>query len=129
MILNRIADLFVIWNLKRISFGYLNLIDANEKEYFFGKNDSFPKAKIKINDPSFCYNILRKGSAGLAESYMRGSFETNDLTSLIELSAKNINITHKFSGYFEFSLLKNFLKRNIFNNTKKRSKKKYIFTL
>ena len=96
-ILNYICDQFVFWNLKKISYGYLNLIDAYGKEYVFGDSKSFLKAKLKVNNPSFCFNILRKGSSGLAESYMNGEFETNDLTSLIELSAKNINITYRFS--------------------------------
>ena len=122
-ILNYISDIFVFWNLKKISNGYLHLIDAKEKNYFFGDNKSSLRAKIKINNPSFFYEILRKGSSGLGESYMRGDFETEDLTSLIELSARNINTTYKFSGFFEFSFIKNFLNRNIFNNTKIRSKK------
>ena len=105
-ILHNLFDRFVFLNLKKISFGYLQLIDAKGKEHFFGNNKSFLKAKIKINDPGFCYKILRKGSSGLAESYMRGEFETEDLTSLIELSAKNINTTHKFVGFFEFSFIK-----------------------
>ena len=99
-ILNHISDLIVFWNLKKISNGYLNLIDSNEKRYFFGNAKSFLKAKIKINNPSFCYKILRRGSSGLAESYINGDFETDDLTSLIELSAKNINTIYKFSGFF-----------------------------
>jgi len=122
-ILNYISDQFVFWNLKKISHGYLNLANARGKEYFFGDSKSFLKAKLKINDPSFCFNILRKGSSGLAESYMKGEFETEDLTSLIELGAQNINIIYKFSGFFQFSLLQSYLKRNIFNNTKERSKK------
>ena len=115
-ILNYISDKFVFLNLKKISHGYLNLIDIHGKEYSFGDNKSSLKTKLKINNPSFCFNILRKGSSGLAESYMNGEFETENLTSLIELSAKNINITHKFSGFFQFSLLHVFLKRNIFSN-------------
>ena len=121
--LNYISDLFVFWNLKKISCGYLRLIDSKEKSHFFGNNKSFLKAKIKINNPGFCYKILRGGSAALAESYMKGDFETEDLTSLIELSAKNINTTHKFAGFFEFSFLKNFLKKNMLKNTKTRSQK------
>ena len=119
-ILNYISDLFVFWNLNKISNGCLNLIDSKGKNYFFGDNKSHLRAKIKINDPSFCYKILRRGSSGLAESYIRGEFETMDLTSLIELSARNINITYKFSGYFEFSLLKKFFEIN--KNTVKKSK-------
>ena len=122
-IVSYISDQFVFWNLKRISHGYLNLVDARGNEYFFGDNKSSLKAKLKINNPDFCFNILRKGSSGLGESYISGEFETEDLTSLIELSAKNINITYKFSGFFKFSLIQSFLKRNIFSNTKVRSKK------
>ena len=121
-ILNYFFDQFVFWNLKKISFGYLHLIDSKGKQYFFGDNKSLLKAKIRINDPSFCYKILRKGSSGLAESYMKGDFETEDLTSLIELSAKNINTTHGYAGFFEFSFINNFLKNKIFSNTKNRSR-------
>ena len=122
-ILNYFFDKFVFWNLKKISFGYLHLIDSKGKQYFFGDNKSLLKAKIRINDPSFCYKILRKGSSGLAESYMKGDFETEDLTSLIELSAMNINTTHGFVGFFEFSFINNFLKNKILSNTKNRSRK------
>ena len=121
--LNYFFDQFVFWNLKKISFGYLHLIDSKGKQYFFGDNKSLLKAKIRINDPSFCYKILRKGSSGLAESYMKGDFETEDLTSLIELSAMNINTTHGFVGFFEFSFINNFLKNKILSNTKNRSRK------
>lgn len=122
-ILNYISDKFVLFNLKNISHGYLKLVDAKGKEYFFGDSTSFLRAQLKINNPSFFFNILRKGSSGLGESYMNGEFETENLTALIELSAKNINITYKFSGFFQFSLVPSFLKRNIFSNTKDRSKK------
>ena len=86
IILNYISDFFVFWNLKKISNGYLNLIDSKGKSHFFGDDKSFLRAKIKINNPSFCYKILTKGSTGLGESYMNGDFETENLTSLIELS-------------------------------------------
>ena len=122
-ILTYISDQFVFWNLRKITNGHLNLVDAKGKEHFFGDNKSFLRAKLKINNPSFCFNILTKGSSGLGEAYINGEFETKDLTSLIELSAKNINVTYKFSGFFQFTLLKSFLKRNIFSNTKNRSKK------
>ena len=113
-ILNYLSDQFVFFNLRKISSGYLTLLDSKGKEHYFGDRSSFLKARIKINDPSFCFNILRKGSSGLGESYINAEFETNDLTSLIEISAKNINITYKFSGFFQFSLFQGFLNRNMF---------------
>ena len=47
-ILNCISDFFVFWNLKKISDGYLNIIDSKGKNYFFGDNKSPLRAKIKI---------------------------------------------------------------------------------
>ena len=123
MILNNLADQFVFYNLKNIHYGYLQVVDSKNKEYFFGNNKSNLKAKLKINSPNFTLNLLKKGSSGLGESYINNEFETEDLSSLIELSARNINITYKFSGFFHFFSLNNFLNNKIFSNTKKRSQK------
>tara|TARA_Y100000590_G_scaffold150865_1_gene173261 strand:+ start:4133 stop:5320 length:1188 start_codon:yes stop_codon:yes gene_type:complete len=125
--LNNLSDLFVFSKLKKISNGYLELIDSRGNEYFFGNEKSSLKAKVKINDPKFTFNLLRKGSSGLGESYINNEFYTDDLPSLIELSARNINITYKFSGFFQFSFLQNFLKRNMLSNTKSRSEKNIAF--
>ena len=125
--LNYLSDLFVFSKLKKISNGYLELIDSKGNKHFFGEEKSSLKAKVKINDPKFTFKLLRKGSAGLCESYVNNEFYTDDLPSLIELSARNINITYKFSGFFQFSFLQNFLKRNIFSNTKSRSEKNIAF--
>ena len=58
----------------------------------------------------------------MAEAYMNNEFETDNLSKLIELTAKNIEIVHKFSGILDLSFI-NYLK-NIFNkNTKSNSKK------
>ena len=57
-ILTYISDQFVFWNLRKITNGHLNLVDAKGKEHFFGDNKSFLRAKLKINNPSFCNNIL-----------------------------------------------------------------------
>ena len=121
--LNYLSDQYIFWNLKKITYGYLQLTDSRGNEHFFGDNKSYLKAKVKINDPSFSLKLLRKGSSGLAESYINNAFETEDLPSLIELSARNIKITYKFSGFFQLPLLKNFLNKNIFINTKARSVK------
>ena len=123
MISNYLSDLFVFYNLKKISFGYLEVVDSKNKKHFFGDSKSNLKAKLKINSPNFSFNLLKKGSSGLGESYMKNEFETDDLPSLIELSARNINITYKFSGFFQFLSLSSFLNKKIFSNTKNRSKK------
>ena len=121
--LNYLSDQFVFWNLRKITKGYLQLIDSRGNEYFFGDKKSSLKTKLKINNPNFSLKLLRKGSGGLGESYINNEFETEDLSTLIELSARNINVTYKISGFFQFSYFKNFLDKNIFTNTRARSKK------
>ena len=116
---NYLSDRFVFWNLKKISHGYLEVVDFKGEEYFFGNKKSSLRAKIKINDPNFTTKLLRKGCSGLGESYINNEFETDDLPSLIELSARNINITYKFEGLLQFSFLQNLLNKNIFLNNKK----------
>ena len=49
MNLNYFADQFVFYHLKKINYGYLQIIHSNGKEYSFGDNKSNLKVKIKIN--------------------------------------------------------------------------------
>jgi len=121
--LNYLSDQFVFWHLKKITEGHLQLIDSRGNEYFFGDKKSSLKAKLKINNPSFSLKLLRRGSGGFGESYIKNEFETDDLSTLIELSARNIKVTYKISDFFQFFSLKNFLDKKIFTNTKARSKK------
>jgi len=74
-----------------------------------------------IKKPNFTYNLIRGGSIGFAECYMRGEFETNNLSNLIELTARNIKVIYKFSGLLDFPII-NFVKNKIIKNTKSRSK-------
>ena len=103
MILNpyKISENFVLKKLKSISNGSLTLINYNGDTYNFGDDKSHLKSEIKILNPKFYFDIIRGGSSALAESYIKNDFQTSSLPSLIELTAKNIRITHKFSGIFK----------------------------
>jgi cyclopropane-fatty-acyl-phospholipid synthase len=120
--LNYIPDLFVFKNLKKIKNGYLELTDSRGIKHYFGNKNSSLKAQIIINDPSFTSKLLTQGSSGLGESYINNEFTTNDLTSLIELSAQNINVIYKFSGLLNVSLVKSILNKLFNSNTREKSK-------
>ena len=49
---------------------------------------------------------------------MAGEFETNNLSNLIELTARNIDVVHQFSGILDFPTV-NYLKNNCFKKYKK----------
>ena len=71
------SDQLMFKALKNIEHGVIYLTNFDDKKYILGSEDQKLKANIKINKPGFSFNIINKGSIGLAESYMRGDFETN----------------------------------------------------
>jgi len=121
MNLNKIADKLIFKTLKFIKHGNIDLINHDNKRYNFGDSGEKLKVTIKINKPGLTYQIIKSGSVGLAEAYMRGDFETDNLTNLIELTAKNIKLMYKFSGLLDFPLINN-LKSIFIKNNKSRSK-------
>ena len=116
-----ISDNLTFNALKFIKHGQLKITNYDGKKYCFGESDKKLNVELIINKPGLTLGIIKKGSIGLAEAYMRGDFETNNLSDLIELTAKNINIIYKFSGLFDFSFI-NYVKNIFFKNTKKNSK-------
>jgi cyclopropane-fatty-acyl-phospholipid synthase len=116
-----ISDNLIFKALKSIKHGQLIITNYDKKKYYFGEKDKNLNVELIINKPGLTLDIIKKGSIGLAEAYMRGEFETNNLSDLIELTAKNINIIYKFSGVFDFSFI-NYIKNIFLKNTKKNSK-------
>ncbi|MDC1137232.1 cyclopropane-fatty-acyl-phospholipid synthase [Candidatus Pelagibacter sp.] len=121
MILYKIADKVVFNILKRISIGYLEVTLITGELLKFGDHNDKLRADLKITSPNLNYNLIKGGSVGLAECYMRNEFETSNLSNLIELAARNINIVHKFAGILDLKFL-NFIKNKFVKNTKNRSK-------
>ena len=120
--INKISDSIVFNTLKNIYYGYLEVTTFEGETLKFGNPEEKLKAKVFIKHPNLNYNLIKGGSVGLAESYMQNYFETNNLTDLIEITARNIKLIHKFSGVLDFPLV-NFFKNKLIKNTKKRSKK------
>jgi len=121
MLIYKISDSIVFNALKNIKHGFLEIKKVNGEVLKFGNPDDNLKVFLEIKDESLNYNLIKSGSVGLGESYMKDFFITNNLSDLIELTAKNINIIYKFSGIFDLPFI-NFLKNKIIKNTKNRSK-------
>ena len=121
MILYTIADKIIFNILKKINVGYLEITSSSGELLKFGNYDDKLKADLKIKSSALNYNLIKGGSVGLAECYMRNEFETSNLSNLIELAARNITIIHKFSGILDLKFL-NFIKNKFIKNTKNRSR-------
>jgi len=121
MLIYSVADKIVFSILKRINIGFLEITTISGQVLKFGNPNDKLKASLKIKNSALNYNLIKGGSIGLAESYMRDEFETKNLSDLIELTARNINIVHKFAGILDLKFL-NFIKNRFIKNTKERSK-------
>ena len=115
------SDQIVFKILRDIEHGYLEITKYNGELLKFGNPDSPLKSVLKIKKPNFTFNLIKGGSVGFAESYMRDEFETDNLSNLIEITARNIQIIYKFSGLLDFSVV-NYVKNVFIKNTRGRSK-------
>ena len=121
MKLSTLTDKVVFNILKDIEFGYLELLNHDGKQYKFGNPKDSLKAKIIVKKSNFTFDLIKGGSVGFAESYMKNDFETDNLSNLIEITARNIMQIYKFSGLLDFPLI-NYVKNFLIRNTKSRSK-------
>ena len=121
MNLYKLSDKIVFNILKDIDSGYLEITNFLGENFKFGNKDDPLKAYLKIKKPNFTFNLIKGGSIGFAEAYMRDEFETENLSNLIEITARNIKIIYKFSGLIDLPMI-NFVKKIFIKNTKNRSK-------
>ena len=121
MNLFKISDKIVFNTLKNIKFGYLEIANHSGELLKFGNPRDSLKADLRIKKSNFTFNLIKGGSVGFAESYMRNEFETKNLSNLIEVTARNIKQIHKFSGLLDLPFI-NFFKNILIKNTKNRSK-------
>ena len=117
----KISEKIVLNKLKKIKNGNLKLINYDGKVFHFGSLESNLSADIKINNPKFYFNIISGGSSALGEAHMNRDFYTSNLTNLIEISAKNIELVYSFSGSLKIKKIKNFFKSMFASNTKSKS--------
>ena len=121
MSIYNISDQVVFKILRDIEQGYLEITKYNGELLRFGNPNSSLKSVLKIKKPGFTFNLIKGGSVGLAESYMKDEFETDNLSSLIEITARNIKIIHKFAGLLDLPFI-NYFKNTFIKNTRKRSR-------
>ena len=121
MNLYNFVDNIVFRILRDIDSGYLEIRSFDGVMMKFGNPEDTLKANIIIKKPNFTFNLIKGGSIGFAESYMRDEFETDNLSNLIEITARNIKIIYKFSGLLDLPII-NFFKKILIKNTISRSK-------
>lgn len=91
--LDNFARRMVIKQLGRLKVGSLQLIEAGSS-LSFGEAavDAELSSKIEVIDPAFYSDIAFGGSIGAGEAYMRGSWQCEDLVSLVRILLRNRDV-------------------------------------
>ena len=112
---NHMARKAIFRALTHIQFGSITIIDdfvgQDAKPHRFGKaaSDNISSSDIgrhtldvtlTIHDSSVYRQLLFGGSIALADSYINGEWDTDDLTGLIRLAARNLAVLNQLENRF-----------------------------
>jgi len=92
-VLENFARRLVLKQLGRLEVGNLQLVEG-EHSISFGEAAAQAElcARIEVMDPSFYGDIAFAGSVGAGEAYMRGSWQCEDLVSLVRILLRNRDV-------------------------------------
>ncbi|MGM8938618.1 class I SAM-dependent methyltransferase [Psychrobacter glaciei] len=113
--INNLARKLIFRALKHVQFGSITLIEAFDehapKEQSFGSKAAegisssavgrHPlNVTLMIHDSAVYRQLLFGGSIALADSYINGEWDTDDLTGLIRLAARNLAVLNQLENRF-----------------------------
>ncbi len=83
------ARKLVLKQFQDLEFGRLQLTDALGT-HALGDADADWELQVKIHDPAFYRRTVRRGTLGVAESYMEGHWHCDHLTRLFQIIIRNM---------------------------------------
>jgi cyclopropane-fatty-acyl-phospholipid synthase len=92
--------------LNNLSVGRLTVterFDQGERFQFGNDDQSDLVAHLDVLDPEFYLRVLKGGSIGAGESYIDGEWQSPDLTTLLQLMARNIDTVDKLEKNSSFA--------------------------
>ena len=102
-LLNRSCQRLVLKRLSSLQKGRLYL-DDQCKRYVLGENSQDDlQATIAVRNPRFYRRLVTGRSLGLAESYMDGDWECDDLPSLFRIFSRNLDWHQTFGKTLELA--------------------------
>ena len=98
---DRLARQLLIKALTRLPKGHLQLTEGTQS-WQFGDAGHPLHGKIEVLHPDFYRQVLRFGSIGAGESYIKGHWQSPDLTAVIKLFACNLDMLDQLEGFFNW---------------------------
>ncbi len=125
--LKRIAKRAVLSQLEKLHTGRITLKDGDQVMVFGSDINSALVGELEIMDSSAYVDILTGGSIGAAEAYMTGDWVTPDLTALVKVMVRNMDVLDAMEGGLVEFVTKPFLKWfHYFNQNSARGSRRNI---
>ena len=97
-LLNRIAANILRGRLKSIVGGKITFVEDGQHRVFGTSNGL--EAEIRVHNPNFYRKSLLGGGVGFAEAFIHGWWSTDDLTALLRIFVRDINLSNEFEKGF-----------------------------
>ena len=108
---------------EQLQRGQLTIDFPSGHRQTFRRVDVTPQAALNINDPRLVLRMLFSGDLGLAESYLKGEWETPDLSALLTVGSINLDeLSDALQSGF-LSRLQGRLRHTMRANTKRGSRR------
>jgi cyclopropane-fatty-acyl-phospholipid synthase len=75
--------------LSRLDGGRVEIADAGGRRFAFGPPAASLRATVTVHDPA-AYRHVFRGSTGLADGYIAGEWDVDDLVALFRIAARNM---------------------------------------
>lgn len=75
--------------LNKLQYGAIEITTPENKVYTFQSDNPGPFAQIEVNDQRFYEILFEKGDIGLGESYIKGYWNSPNLSNLIQFGVLN----------------------------------------
>ncbi len=98
---HRLARQLLTRALGYLSKGYLQLTDG-DKSWQFGDPEHPLHGEIEVLHADFYPQVLGSGSIGAAESYIKGQWQSPNLTTVVEIFARNLELLDQLEGFFNW---------------------------
>ena len=97
--LDRLAKRAVVHSLSALQRGSLTLLVGHER-YEFGVSGAQPSATVRVVDPRFFADVAFGGVTGGGETYTRGYWESDCVTSVVRIFAANREVLERMDTGF-----------------------------
>jgi cyclopropane-fatty-acyl-phospholipid synthase len=75
--------------LAKLEGGRVEIVDADGQRFAFGPPAASLRATVTVRNPA-AYRHVFRGSTGLADAYMAGEWDVDDLVTLFRIAARNM---------------------------------------